>query len=72
MEVVTPGQGADAILYSIVIPVYNEVEVLPVLYDRLTRVMEGLREPYEIIFVNDGSQMIPLSSCETFRRGMNG
>jgi glycosyltransferase involved in cell wall biosynthesis len=51
-----PTEGCDAILYSIVIPVYNEAEVLPALYDRLTRVLEGLLEPYEIIFVNDGSQ----------------
>lgn len=42
-------------LYSVVIPVYNEAEVLPTLYRRLTQVMEGLGEPYEIIFVNDGS-----------------
>jgi polyisoprenyl-phosphate glycosyltransferase len=56
MEVVTQVKGADAILYSIVIPVYNEAEVLPALYDRLTRVMEGLLEPYEIIFVDDGSR----------------
>jgi polyisoprenyl-phosphate glycosyltransferase len=56
MELVTQTKGADAILYSLVIPVYNEAEVLPALYDRLTRVMEGLVEPYEIIFVNDGSQ----------------
>ena len=47
---------SEAILYSIVIPVYNEVEVLPALYRRLTRVMEGLVERYEVIFVNDGSQ----------------
>ncbi len=45
-----------AILDSIVIPVYNEAEVLPALYGRLTGVMEGSREPYEIIFVNDGSR----------------
>ncbi len=45
-----------AILYSIVSPVYNEAEVLPAFYGRLTGVMEGLREPYEIIFVNDGSR----------------
>jgi len=44
-----------AIRYSIVIPVYNEAEVLPTLYRRLTQVMEGLGEPYEVIFVNDGS-----------------
>ena len=56
MEAVTQAKGSDAIFYSIVIPVYNEAEVLPALYDRLTRVLEGLNEPYEIIFVNDGSQ----------------
>lgn len=41
--------------YSVVIPVYNEADVLPALYDRLTPVMKELGEPYEIIFVNDGS-----------------
>jgi polyisoprenyl-phosphate glycosyltransferase len=56
MEVVMQAKDSDVILYSIVIPVYNEAEVLPSLYDRLTRVMEGLVESYEIIFVNDGSQ----------------
>jgi glycosyltransferase involved in cell wall biosynthesis len=55
MERVMQARRSDAILYSIVIPVYNEAEVLPSLYNRLTRVMEGLVEPYEIIFVNDGS-----------------
>ena len=44
-----------SVLYSVVIPVYNESEVLPILYRRLTQVMEGLGESYEIIFVNDGS-----------------
>jgi polyisoprenyl-phosphate glycosyltransferase len=56
MEVVTQAKGSDVILVTIVIPVYNEAEVLPTLYDRLTRVLEGLVESYEIIFVNDGSQ----------------
>jgi glycosyltransferase involved in cell wall biosynthesis len=55
METVMQARRSDAILYSIVIPVYNEAEVLPSLYNRLIRVMEGLVEPYEIIFVNDGS-----------------
>jgi polyisoprenyl-phosphate glycosyltransferase len=55
-EVVTQAKGSDVIFVTIVIPVYNEAEVLPTLYDRLTRVLEGLVESYEIIFVNDGSQ----------------
>jgi dolichol-phosphate mannosyltransferase len=41
--------------YSITIPVYNEAEVVLTLYGRLTQVMEMLGEPYEMIFINDGS-----------------
>jgi glycosyltransferase involved in cell wall biosynthesis len=40
---------------SLVIPVYNEKESLPELYEQLGRVCPGLGEPYEIIFVDDGS-----------------
>src|ERR1017187_3029645 len=41
--------------YSVVIPVYNEHENLPELYRRLSAVLKPLKEPYEIIFVDDGS-----------------
>ena len=41
---------------SVVIPVYNEEDVLPTLFDRLYPVMDATGEPYEIIFVNDGSR----------------
>ena len=40
---------------SVVIPIYNEAEVLPTLHRRLTDVLEDLGHSYEIIFVNDGS-----------------
>lgn len=40
---------------SVVIPLYNEAESLPKLYDWLCRVMAEHRYSYEIIFVNDGS-----------------
>ncbi|HHL39856.1 MAG TPA: glycosyltransferase [Deltaproteobacteria bacterium] len=40
---------------SVVVPVYNEREVLPHLYERLASVLEGLGMSYEIIFVNDAS-----------------
>lgn len=43
-------------MYSIVIPVYNEEDVLPELYRRLTTVMKSMGEPYEIIFINDSSK----------------
>ncbi len=40
---------------SIVIPVFNEEEVLPELHRRLTAVLSGLVPSYEILLVNDGS-----------------
>jgi glycosyltransferase involved in cell wall biosynthesis len=41
--------------YSIVVPFHNEEENLPVLYRRLTEVMESVGEEYELVFVDDGS-----------------
>ncbi|HZE91560.1 MAG TPA: glycosyltransferase [Rhizobacter sp.] len=41
---------------SVVIPVYNEEDVLQALFDRLYPVLDALGERYEIIFVNDGSR----------------
>lgn len=41
--------------YSIVVPVYNEEPVIEATYRRLKVVMESIGEPYELLFVNDGS-----------------
>lgn len=41
---------------SIVLPVFNEVQTLPVLHARLAGVMRRLGESYELVFVNDGSR----------------
>jgi glycosyltransferase involved in cell wall biosynthesis len=43
------------IKFSIVVPLYNEAANVTPLYVRLTQVMTGLDEPYEIVFVDDGS-----------------
>ncbi|MEA2603096.1 MAG: hypothetical protein QOF89_4088 [Acidobacteriota bacterium] len=40
---------------SIVIPVFNEEENLPVLAAEVQGVLRGLGRPYEVIFVDDGS-----------------
>jgi dolichol-phosphate mannosyltransferase len=45
----------DGVRYSIVIPVFNEESVLPVLLRRLDAVMDGLDGPVETIFVDDCS-----------------
>ena len=42
-------------MLSIVIPIHNEEPAILPLYDRLTKVLEGLGRPYEIIFVDDAS-----------------
>jgi glycosyltransferase involved in cell wall biosynthesis len=42
-------------MLSIVIPIHNEEPSILRLYDRLTIVLEGLRKPYEIIFIDDAS-----------------
>ena len=49
------GCPENKLRFSVVIPVLNEEENLEALYSRLTKVMESLAEPYEIIFVDDGS-----------------
>jgi len=40
---------------SIVIPVYNEAENVPILYDEIKKTLKGFAKKYEIIFINDGS-----------------
>ena len=42
--------------YSVIIPAYNEQEVIEESYKRLTAVMRQLNEPYELLFVDDGSR----------------
>jgi glycosyltransferase involved in cell wall biosynthesis len=41
---------------SIVIPIFNERENIRPLYDSLSPVLAGLGQPYEIVFVDDGSR----------------
>jgi undecaprenyl-phosphate 4-deoxy-4-formamido-L-arabinose transferase len=40
---------------SVVIPVYNEEEGLPLLFARLYPALDALGRPYEVVFVDDGS-----------------
>ena len=41
---------------SVVIPVYNEEQVLPGLFERLYRALDALGLQYEVIFIDDGSR----------------
>jgi dolichol-phosphate mannosyltransferase len=42
--------------FSVVVPLFDECESLPELHERLSRVLRGLDQPYEFIYVNDGSR----------------
>jgi len=43
------------ITYSIIAPIYNELENLPELYRRVKEVMNSTGEPWELLLVDDGS-----------------
>lgn len=42
-------------VFTIIAPVYNECEILPELHRRVSAVMEGLGDTWELILVDDGS-----------------
>jgi dolichol-phosphate mannosyltransferase len=41
--------------YSIVAPIYNELDNIPELYRRIKEVMDSTGEPWELILIDDGS-----------------
>jgi len=43
------------IKYSIILPVFNEEKSLEKLTQRLVKVLNNLKDDYEIIFIDDGS-----------------
>ena len=53
---------------SIVVPIYNEVENIPLLHDAVTKVMEQIGQPYELILVNDGSKDGSTAALEDLAR----
>ena len=53
---ITRQSGTDKPRYSVVAPVYNEEQNVPLFYQRVVAVMEPLGEPFELVLVNDGSR----------------
>lgn len=45
----------DQVFLSLVVPAYNEEEVIDVFYERTVPILSSIDERFEIIFVNDGS-----------------
>lgn len=45
----------DAPLISVIVPVFNEANILPHTWNRLEQVMLACKHPFEVLFINDGS-----------------
>jgi dolichol-phosphate mannosyltransferase len=44
----------SSITYSIIAPIYNELENIPELFKRVSEVMDSTGEPWELVLVDDG------------------
>jgi glycosyltransferase involved in cell wall biosynthesis len=68
----TPASPTDTLALSIVVPIYNEVESIGPLYDRLTEVLVSAephyRDSYEIVFVDDGSDDGSFEACAAIQK----
>ena len=56
-------------LVTILVPAYNEEEVLPLLYERLKTLMDSNpKYDFEVLFVNDGSKDKSLEIMHELRK----
>ena len=56
---------APALELSVVIPIYDEAESIPLLHEQLTTELGALGRTYEVIYVDDGSRDESLSRLKT-------
>jgi glycosyltransferase involved in cell wall biosynthesis len=65
-----PHSGTDATrsALSIVVPVYNEEEVLPAFHERMVTVLASIPMDAEIVYINDGSSDRTLEIIQDLRR----
>jgi glycosyltransferase involved in cell wall biosynthesis len=55
--------GSD-VWVSIVVPVFNEVKNVPLLYEKISAAMVSVNRPWEVVFVDDGSTDGSLQAME--------
>lgn len=56
------------IIYSVIIPTFNEEEVIEKTYEVLIETMNKTKESYELIFINDGSTDNTLELLKSFAK----
>lgn len=54
-------------MVSIVIPIYNEEEIIHILHSAIVKSMESVSEPWEVVYVNDGSRDNSLELLRTLQ-----
>lgn len=64
---VTPRAETAPALLSIVCPAYNEADMIVAFHKAVSKVMRRLGQPFEIIFVNDGSRDLTLLKMRELR-----
>lgn len=47
---------SNPVMYSVIVPVYNEEDAVTALHAEIVQAMKMLNQPYEVIFVDDGSR----------------
>ena len=62
-------EAGKEILLSIIVPAFNEEEVLPEFYRRVAAMAEGIDAAAELIFINDGSTDQTLSLLQELKAG---
>jgi len=62
-------EAGKEILLSIIVPAFNEEEVLPEFYRRITAMAEGIDPAVELIFINDGSTDQTLGLLQELKAG---
>lgn len=69
MSVARLQSGGDAWRLSIVVPAFNEREVLPEFHRRLAAVLDTLKVQAEILYINDGSSDDTIRIMHELRAG---
>src|SRR3989337_2476460 len=54
--------------FSVIIPLKDEEKSIPILYKELAQVLNNLNKPYELIFVDDGSEDDSFKILEVLQR----
>jgi glycosyltransferase involved in cell wall biosynthesis len=54
-------------MISLVVPIYNEEEIISLLHDAVARAMAEVHEPWEVVYVNDGSRDSSLELLRTLQ-----